>query len=98
MNFGPKGGSWDRAIAWASQYPQLKGSVPRQVFAIGAHKPEFHREVGMDPAYIVATTECAFEGHRQACHAWFGGASRGADLHWLRIFYVSYAWFSFVCE
>ena len=34
INFGPNGGSWDKAIAWANQY-RLKRTNPRHVFAIG---------------------------------------------------------------
>ena len=76
LNFGPKGGSWERALAWGCQYPQLKRSVPRDVFAVGKAKPELHRELGMDPMYLVATTECAFDGGQRACGVWWGGAVR----------------------
>ena len=44
MNFGSNGGSWDKAIAWANQN-RLKRTNPRQVFAIGEHKPGLNREL-----------------------------------------------------
>lgn len=98
VNFGPNGGSWDRAIAWAAQYPQLKRSVPRQVFAISKHKPDLHRELGFNPMYVVATTECSFEGCQQACYAWWFDALREAYLFWVSRFTDADGWFAFVCE
>lgn len=99
VNFGPNGGgSWDRAVAWAAQHPQLKRSVPRQVFAISKHKPNLHRELGFNPMYVVATIECSFEGDQQACYAWWGGAERRAYLHWVSYFANAYVWFAFLCE
>ncbi|MBI3273774.1 MAG: hypothetical protein HYZ69_01380 [Candidatus Colwellbacteria bacterium] len=98
VNFGPNGGSWDRAIAWAAQYPQLKRSAPRQVFAISKHKPDLHRELGFNPMYVVATTECTFEGTRRACSAWWGGAEREARLYWVSDFTDADGWFAFFCE
>ena len=98
VNFGPNGGSWDRAIAWAAQYPQLKRSVPRQVFAISRHKPNLHHELGFNPMYVVATTECTFEGGQRSCYAWWYGAERGACLSWVSCFTYANDWFAFLCE
>ncbi|OGN34297.1 MAG: hypothetical protein A3I39_00985 [Candidatus Yanofskybacteria bacterium RIFCSPLOWO2_02_FULL_47_9b] len=98
LNFGPKGGSWERALAWGCQYPQLKRSVPRDVFAVGKAKPELHRELGMDPMYLVATTECAFDGGQRACGVWWGGAVREAGLYWVSDFGGACVWFLFSRE
>lgn len=99
VNFGPNGGgSWDLAIAWAAQYPQLKRSVPRQVFAISKHKPGLHRELGFNPMYVVATTECVFEGGRRACDVWWDDTGRKASLGWVSDFTGALDWFAFFCE
>lgn len=97
MNFGPNGGNWDLAIAWAKQY-RLKRTNPRHVFAIGEHKPQLHHELGMDPMYVVATEECTFEGGRSACDVWWGRSGRGADLYWLEYYGFSSDWFAFLRE
>ena len=97
MNFGPNGGSWDKAIAWAKQYP-LKRTNPRHTFAVGEYKPQLHRELNMDPMYVVATEECTFVGYRDACLVWWGGSGRGASLRWVEGCEDSRAWFAFLRE
>ncbi len=97
VNFGPQGGSLAKAIAWAEQY-NLKKTNPRQVFAIGEHKPQLHRELGMNPMYVVATEECSFEGDRQVCDVWWGDAEREVSLYWTGIVGSVDGWFAFLCE
>jgi hypothetical protein len=94
VNFGPSGGSWNRAIAWAQTFG-LKQTNPRRVFAIGEHKPNLHRELGMDPMYVVATQDCSFVGFRLACGVWWDGAERKADLNWVKDFDNANDWFAF---
>lgn len=76
------GGDFAKAVAWAEQY-DLKRTPPRHVFAIGRHKPNLHRELRMNPMYVVATQECSFEGYQRVCDVWFDGAEREADLRWV---------------
>lgn len=97
MNFGPNGGTWDKAIAWSEQY-RLKRTNPRHAFAIGEHKPQLHRELGFDYMYAVATEECAFEGDRDACSVWWFGSRREADLYWVGYCGFSSVWFAFLRE
>lgn len=97
LNFGPQGGDWDRAIAWAKQFG-LKRTAPRLVFAIGKHKPELHRELEMNPMYVVATHECTFEGYQQACDVWWGGHGPRACLSWVGYCGASDGWFAFSRE
>ena len=94
LNFGPKGGSWDGAIAWAKQYG-LKRIAPRLVFAIGEHCPQLHHELKIDPMYVVATEECAFEGNRQACNVWWNEHKREANLNWVSNYGNPNDWFAF---
>ncbi len=93
LNF-PRGGNWSKAIAWAEQFG-LERTDPREVFAIGEHYPTLHRELGLDPMYVVATKECFFVGVRLACRVWWGDSGRGARLCWLEVCGRSGDWFAF---
>jgi len=97
MNFGPNGGNWDKAIAWANQY-RLKRTNPRHAFGIGEHKPELHREFKMGYMYAVATEECAFEGDRNACDVWWSRSMRECSLDRVEDCGDSAAWFTFLRE
>ncbi len=97
MNFGPNGGNWDKAIAWADQY-RLKRTNPRYAFAIGEHKPELHRELEMDYMYAVATEECTFGGDRDACFVWWGRSERGCGLSRVGDYGGPSGWFAFLRE
>lgn len=97
MNFGPSGGNWDRAIAWAEDYA-LKRTDPRRVFAIGEQKPQLHCQLEMDPMYVVATEECAFGGHRRACGVWWHGRAREASLGYVELYGLADDWFAFSRE
>ena len=94
LNYPNGDGSWDRALAWAQMF-NLSRTVPREVFGVGASHPNFNREHGLNPCYIVATTECAFGGGRQACCVWWSGADRGASLRWVEGFGGRGGWFLF---
>ena len=58
MNFGQKGCCWDRGMDWAKENG-LKRTSPRHVFAVTEHRPQLHRELGMNPMYVVATVATA---------------------------------------
>lgn len=90
----PKGDGYDKAVAWAKTQG-LENTVPREVFVIGEQHPNLHIELGQDPMYAVATTECSFEGHRGACYVWWDGSGRGADLDWVGGFDGAGGWFVF---
>ena len=94
LNYPQGDGSWDKALAWAEQY-NLRKTDPRRVFAIGKYHPKFNYEVGPNPAYVVATEECAFGGYRRACSVWWDDSERKARLDW--VFFCGYArgWFVF---
>jgi hypothetical protein len=96
VNFGSTGGNLAKAIAWAEQYG-LKKTNPRQVFAIGEHKPQLNRELGANSMYAVATEECFFEGNRQVCNVWWNDAKRKANLNWTDNVGNANDWFVFAC-
>lgn len=93
LNF-PKGDGWDAALAWAKEQ-KLENTTPREVFAVGEHHPNLHKVLGQNPAYVVATTKCAFEGYQRACCVWWRDARRVADLLWVCDFGSSDDWFLF---
>ena len=97
MNFGQKGGNWEKALAWAKKYG-LKRTSPRHVFAIGEHKPQLHHELGMDSMYVAGTEDCVFESDRRACGVWWSGSRRECRLVWLRFCGRSGGWFGFLRE
>lgn len=92
------GAGWDKAMTWVNQYPQLKPTAPRHVFAIGKHKPQLHYELKCNPMYAVATTPCTFEDLQRACGVWWDVARREACLIWVSYFARSRGWFVFLCE
>lgn len=90
----PKGDGYDKALAWA-QTQGLEHTVPREVFAIGEQHPNLHTELGLNPMYAVATTECSFGGGRRACCVWWVVSDRKAHLVWVGYFGSSGGWFVF---
>lgn len=94
LNYPNGDGSWDIALSWAES-KGLKKTVPREVFAIGKQHPGLHRALGVNPMYMVATTECTFGGRRRACCVWWSDSGREADLPWVRDFGLACDWFSF---
>jgi hypothetical protein len=48
------------------------------VFAVGKQFPTLHRTLGLDPMYVVATTDCTFDGNHQACYVWWNGSVASA--------------------
>lgn len=94
LNYHEGGGSWDKALAWASG-AKLENTVPREVFAVGEQHPKLHVTLGVNPMYAVATTPCSFEGYRQACYVWWDVSDRMAHLFWTSDFGYTYVWFLF---
>lgn len=94
LNYPNGGGNWNKALAWADE-KRLKRTVPREVFAIGKQYPTLHEELGQNPMYLAATTECTFEGVRQASCVWWCGSKRLAGLDWVERFGRTLAWFAF---
>jgi len=68
------------------------------VFAIGEHNPWLHHELVVDPVYVVATEECAFEGYRNACRVWWRRSQRKCGLYWVEVCGYSSDWFAFLRE
>ena len=94
LNF-PKGdGNWDKANVWAGAHG-LKRTNPREVFAVGEQHPKLHEQLEQNPMYVVATTDCSFEGNRDACYVWWNDSMREAGLDWIEVFDFSYAGFAF---
>ena len=91
------GGDFAKAVAWAEKF-DLKRTNPRQVFAIGEKMPELHKEIGMDPMYVIASEECFFEGCQQICDVWWYGSKRRASLDWVSLARGSRDWVAFLCE
>jgi len=94
LNYPDGTGNWDKALVWARQ-EELKQTVPREAFAIGKENPTLHNTLGLNPMYVVATTECTFEDGRRACDVWWGDAEREADLDWVGLFDGQDGWFLF---
>lgn len=94
VNFGSAGIDWDEALRWG-QSMGLAKTEPREVFVLGKTFPTLHRELGINPMYVVATTDCEFDGDRRACGVWWGVAVRGAGLCGLPFFGSAYGWFAF---
>ena len=94
LNYLNGGGGWDKALAWG-QTAGLKQTSPREVFAIGEQHPRLHKTLKVNPMYAVATTECSFDGRRQACRVWWCDSGRWAFLRWVSCFVGSDGWFVF---
>ena len=94
VNYQKGDGNWDKALAWA-QTQGLEKTVPREVFAIGEQHPKLHEQLGINPMYAVATTECTFAGNRDACYVWWGGSNRLVDLGGVIRFGNANGWFVF---
>ena len=73
------GAGFAAALKWAVGY-KLNPTVPREVFAISEHNPDLHGQLGFSYMWLAATTECEFEGYRQACYVWWFDTERKARL------------------
>jgi len=91
------GAGWEAALAWARQYPQLRLSAPRHVFAIGETHPNLHKDLGRGPIWVIETTSCTFKDDQQACVVWWDDARREAVLDWVGNFMSTIDWFVFLC-
>ena len=94
LNFPSGGGSWNKAITWAKA-ENHKQTNPREALAIGEHHPKLHEQLGQNPMYAVATTDCSFGGNRSACYVWWNVSKRMANLAWVEYFDCANAWFVF---
>lgn len=94
LNFPNGDGNWDKAIAWA-ETKGLKRTHPREAFAIGEQHPRLPEQLGQNPMYAVATTDCSFEGRRDACYVWWRASKRRASLDWVEGFGLTSDWFVF---
>jgi hypothetical protein len=94
LNYQQGGGSLDKALEWASQ-SGLRPTTPRDVFAVGSQYPNLHRDLGINPMYVVATTDCTFGGDRDACIVWWDDSLRKANLRHVSFFGASFGWFAF---
>lgn len=92
-NFLKGGGSWDNALTWAKSNG-YKVSNPREVFAV-AEQHDLRKLLERDCLYLVATTECSFEGDRQTVYVSVGGSGRRAGLRRLGHFGDGRDWFLF---
>lgn len=91
----PRRGSWDKAIAWASQVG-LGRSDPRAVFAISEQHPNLSQELGLDPMYLIATKEWYFGGKYWICLVSWNGSEHQADLDDTEdLYYGEDLWFVF---
>lgn len=94
LNFPNSDGDWSEAIAWA-EAKGLKRTHPREVFAIGEKHPKLHEQLGQNPMYAVATTDCPFGDFRFACCVWWLVSKRGADFGWVENFGDAIDWLVF---
>ena len=92
-NFPKGGGSWDKALAWA-EAKGYKPTNPREGFAV-AEQYNLKKPINCDWIYIVATTECDFDGYRQAVCVGVDESDRVANLNRLENFGNDNDWFLF---
>ena len=97
VNFGKTIPNGQYALDWAKQY-KLCPDGPRGCFAIGEHKPNLDKELGMNPMAVVSLEECSFEGERRVCNVWWDDAGRYASLYWFGDDLGGDYWFAFVRE
>jgi len=85
LNFADDDGDWDRALACA-QSMQLKGTIPREVLAIGEQCPNLHMELNQVPLYVFSMSTCVYTIHAlpHACCVYWDTSKREARLHRIR--------------
>lgn len=94
LNYLKGDGSWDKALALGKK-AKLLPTVPREVFAHGEQHPYLHHLLGINEMYVIATTECTFEGGRRACFVWWDGSGCEARLDCVGYFGSVAGWFAF---
>lgn len=92
-NFPKGGGSWDKALAWAKANG-YKLTNPREAFAV-TEQNDLRKLLDRNWLYLTATTECTFEGRRQAVYVCVRETNCHADLYGLEYFDDGYDWFLF---
>ncbi len=93
LNFPKGNGSWDKALAWAKSNG-YKITNPREAFAV-AEQHNLRKLLDRNWLYLVATTQCSFEGYRQAVCVGVVVSRRGAGLDRLGDFGYDRHWFLF---
>ncbi|MFZ2887019.1 MAG: hypothetical protein WA021_04340 [Minisyncoccia bacterium] len=97
VNFGKTIPDTQHALDWAKPYG-LQPEPPRGVFAIGEHKPNLNKELGMDYMGVVSPVECSFGGDRQVPCEWWDGSGRSVGLDWFGGDWDGSYWFAFSRE
>ena len=97
VNFGKTISDTRVAVEWGKQHG-LRPASPRPVFAIGEHKPQLHRELGVNAMAVVSPEECSFDVVRRVCIVWWSDADRHCNLRWFGHEWSAYYWFAFVRE
>lgn len=92
-NFPKDGGSWDKALAWAKSNG-YKITNPREAFAV-TEQHDLRKLLDRNWLYLVATTECSFEGYRRAVYVRVSESGRDAGLAELGRFGFDFDWFLF---
>lgn len=95
LNLG-NGGDFKKAIAWG-EHNNLKRTTQQYVLAIGRQKPRLHRELGMDPMYVVTSEEYTFGGRPpRVFHVWWRGKECAESIHWIGLARDPYGWVAFL--
>ncbi len=95
LNYSQVNGNWDKALAWGKE-ARVKNTNPREVFTVGEQNPALHSTLGQNPIYVVASTECTFEGSRNTCYVLWDLSNRRSGLAKVSDFgRVNGDWFAF---
>lgn len=95
VNFGKVIPNGQYALDWAKPL-NLSPAKPRQVFAVGEHKPELHWELKCNPMALVSLVPCSFKGDHCVLRVWWGGARRDVNLDLFDDGCGASYWFAFV--
>ena len=93
LNLSKGEGSWDQALAWARSHG-YKITNPREAFAV-AEQHDLWKLIDQNTFYLVATTECSFEGNRRAVCVRVDNLGCRAEIFELKSFGDGIDWFIF---
>ncbi len=79
LNYPNGDGDWDKALAWADK-ASMNITNPREVFAIGTHRPSLHVFLGQDQIHVVASTEATCFDQRFIPSIWSDDLRSGASV------------------
>lgn len=97
-NFGP--GSVTQsvtALEWG-RGQHLRPAISRECFAVGEHRPNLNRDLGLKYMAAVSLVTCSFEGEPRVPRVWWLGSERYSDLGWFTGDWDEFYWFAFVRE